>query len=104
MCVQFHGCLNTMQIMPEDSSPHPATTLVVGALAIKTRAFLAPMSGITDAPCRRLASRLGAGLVISEMTASEALAKGTSETRLRSEAYGGGIHVVQLAGCEARWM
>jgi len=62
------------------------------------------MSGITDAPCRRLASRLGAGLVISEMTASEALAKGTSETRLRSEAYGGGIHVVQLAGCEARWM
>ena len=65
---------------------------------------LAPMSGITDAPFRRLASKLGAGLVVSEMTASEALLAGQREARRRADNSGTGIHVVQLAGCEARWM
>src|SRR5437868_13625852 len=67
-------------------------------------AILAPMSGITDAPFRRLAAALGAGLVISEMTASDDLAKGRPMQRLRAEAAGVGAHVVQLAGCEERWM
>src|SRR4051794_39245683 len=62
------------------------------------------MSGITDAPFRRLAARLGAGLVISEMTASEALVKGRADMRLRAEGQGMRPHVVQLAGCEARWI
>src|SRR5262249_12861894 len=66
--------------------------------------FLAPMSGVTDAPFRRLAARLGAGLVVSEMTACAALAAGERDARLRAEAPGVGYHVVQLAGCEARWM
>jgi tRNA-dihydrouridine synthase B len=62
------------------------------------------MSGITDPPFRRQVSRLGAGLVISEMTASQALTEGRRDARLRAEAPGAGIHVVQLAGCEAKWM
>lgn len=62
------------------------------------------MSGVTDAPYRRLAARLGAGLVVSEMTASAALAEGRSDARLRAEGHGVDLHVVQLAGCEARWM
>ncbi|WP_024520161.1 tRNA-dihydrouridine synthase [Bradyrhizobium sp. Tv2a-2] len=62
------------------------------------------MSGITDAPFRRLVARLGAGLVVSEMTASDDLAHGRPISRLRCEAAGVGPHVVQLAGCEARWM
>jgi len=62
------------------------------------------MSGITDAPFRRLAERLGAGLVISEMTASAALVEGEREAQTRSEGRGVAVHVVQLAGCEARWM
>jgi tRNA-dihydrouridine synthase B len=62
------------------------------------------MSGVTDAPFRRLAARLGAGLVVSEMTASDDLAQGRPISRLRCEAAGVGPHVVQLAGCEARWM
>lgn len=78
--------------------------LAVGPVTVPNRAFLAPMSGITDAPFRRLAERLGAGLVISEMTACEGLVHGEREARLRSEGRGVGIHVVQLAGCEARWM
>ncbi len=62
------------------------------------------MSGITDAPFRRLAARLGAGLVVSEMTASDDLVQGRPISRLRCEASGIGPHVVQLAGCEGRWM
>jgi nifR3 family TIM-barrel protein len=62
------------------------------------------MSGVTDAPFRRLAARLGAGLVVSEMTASDDLARGRPISRLRCEATGVGPHVVQLAGCETRWM
>ena len=65
---------------------------------------LAPMSGVTDAPFRRLAETLGAGLVISEMTASEALVAGRRDVVLRTEGKGVRTHVVQLAGCEARWM
>jgi tRNA-dihydrouridine synthase B len=62
------------------------------------------MSGVTDVPFRRLAARLGAGLVVSEMTASDDLVQGRPISRLRCEAAGIGPHVVQLAGCEARWM
>jgi tRNA-dihydrouridine synthase B len=63
------------------------------------------MSGVTDAPFRRQAASLGAGLVVSEMTACADLAEGKRIARLRVEDHGGaGAHVVQLAGCEAHWM
>src|SRR5690348_17665759 len=62
------------------------------------------MSGITDAPFRRLVEQLGAGLVISEMTACAGLVRGEREARVRSEGHGVRIHVVQLAGCEPAWM
>jgi nifR3 family TIM-barrel protein len=62
------------------------------------------MSGVTDAPFRRLAAELGAGLVVSEMAACAALARGRPDVRLRVEAQGLGLHVVQIAGCEAHWM
>jgi tRNA-dihydrouridine synthase B len=78
--------------------------LSVGDIVLPNRVFLAPMSGVTDAPFRRQAAALGAGLVISEMTASEALVEGQREAVLRAAGGGVGIHVVQLAGCEARWM
>src|SRR5215468_7266271 len=84
--------------------PRFVSPLNVGGLTIVNRVFLAPMSGVTDAPFRRLAARLGAGLVVSEMTACAALAAGERDARLRAEAPGVGYHVVQLAGCEARWM
>jgi nifR3 family TIM-barrel protein len=62
------------------------------------------MSGVTDAPFRRLAARLGAGLVVSEMTASRDLVEGRPSARLRVEGTGVATHVVQLAGCEPYWM
>ena len=79
-------------------------SLKIGEISIANRAVLAPMSGVTDAPFRRIAAELGAGLVVSEMTASDDLAQGRPISRLRAEATGVGPHVVQLAGCEERWM
>ncbi|MBX9711280.1 MAG: tRNA dihydrouridine synthase DusB [Xanthobacteraceae bacterium] len=76
----------------------------IGDVNVANRVFLAPMSGITDAPFRRQTQKLGAGLVISEMTASDDLARGRPMSVLRCEATGVGPHVVQLAGCEAHWM
>ena len=78
--------------------------LTVGAIALPNPVVLAPMSGITDAPFRRLAARLGAGLVVSEMTACSKLVEGRRDAVLRAEGQGLGVHVVQLAGCEAHWM
>jgi nifR3 family TIM-barrel protein len=78
--------------------------LRVGTIPIATRVLLAPMSGITDRPFRRLAESLGAGLVVSEMTASDDLVRGRPMSVLRCEATGGGPHVVQLAGCDTHWM
>jgi tRNA-dihydrouridine synthase B len=81
-----------------------AAPLGIGDITIPNRVFLAPMAGITDAPFRRLVARLGAGIVVSEMTACAALATGRRDMRRRLERHGVGAHVVQLAGCDAEWM
>jgi tRNA-dihydrouridine synthase B len=89
--------------MMRSSSAFPSP-LAIGSTILPNRVVLAPMTGITDAPFRRAAARLGSGLVVSEMTASEALVRARPDAVLRSEGQGVGIHVIQLAGCEARWM
>lgn len=84
--------------------PTDRAEFAIGSVRVPNPVVLAPMTGVTDAPFRRMAARLGAGLVISEMTASEGLVEGRRDARLRIEGQGVGIHVVQLAGCEAHWM
>src|SRR5690606_18573467 len=81
-----------------------AAPLDIGGVTIANRVLLARMSGVSDRPFRRIAASFGAGLVISEMVASEELAVGNAETAMRAEATGNGLHVVQLAGREAHWM
>ncbi|MBB3929686.1 nifR3 family TIM-barrel protein [Kaistia hirudinis] len=81
-----------------------AQPLRIGDVEIGNRVILAPMSGVSDRPFRRIAADAGAGLVVSEMVASEELAIGSPETLLRAEATGNALHVVQLAGREAHWM
>ena len=88
-------------VAPTAYAPRP---LRIGHLDLSNRVVLAPMSGVTDAPFRRLAARLGAGLVVSEMAACAALARARPDVRLRIEGQGVGLHVVQIAGCEAHWM
>ena len=90
--------------MPSFTALYPIRPFAVGNVVLPNPVILAPMSGITDAPFRRWAARLGAGLVVSEMTASAALLEGRPDAHLRAEGQGLSVHVVQLAGCEPRWM
>lgn len=62
------------------------------------------MAGITDRPMRKLAERFGAGMVVSEMIASNALAVGNQDMARKLGKPGRLPHMVQLAGCEAEWM
>jgi nifR3 family TIM-barrel protein len=89
-------------LISEAKTPQPE--IAIGPIRLPNPVMLAPMSGVTDAPFRRMVAKLGAGLVVSEMTASQDLVEGCPNALLRSEAHGVGIHVVQLAGCEAYWM
>jgi len=67
--------------------------------------FLAPMSGITDLPFRRVVRAQGAGLVVSEMIASEDLVREKEDVVLRARREAAEEPMaVQLAGREPRWM
>jgi nifR3 family TIM-barrel protein len=78
--------------------------LDIAGIPIASRAFLAPMSGVTDIVMRRLAARRHAGIVVSEMVASDEFVRGSEEARIRAEGEGVFPHVVQLAGCDPYWM
>lgn len=76
-----------------------------GALSLSPPIFLAPLAGITDLPFRQIVSRFGAGMVVSEMVASQDMVIGRAGTREKTEL---GLEAentaVQLAGREAHWM
>ncbi len=78
--------------------------IAIGSLESRNAVFLAPMSGVSDVPFRRAAWKAGAGMVTSEMVASEALVTGKAEMQVKAESAGLPIHMVQLAGREAKWM
>jgi tRNA-dihydrouridine synthase B len=72
-----------------------------GGVSIAVPVILAPMSGVTDLPFRRLAKRLGAGMVVSEMIASWAMVRENRNTqRMAALDEGAGPRAIQLAGCE----
>ena len=73
-------------------------------MTLPNRVFLAPMSGVSDLPFRTRAAKAGAGMVVSGMVASAELCYRHRESLLRLSGAGLGLHVVQLAGREARWM
>ncbi len=79
--------------------------LEIGPIRIAEPVLLAPMSGVSDLPFRRVVKRFGAGLVVSEMIASEAMIRETRRSLVmaRSEAEEQPM-AVQLAGCEPRVM
>src|SRR5437879_54720 len=74
----------------------------IGPVTLDEPVILAPMSGVTDLPFRRRVKRWGAGLVVSEMIASEAMIRQTlAMARNVPEEQ---PMAVQLAGCEPRVM
>ena len=77
----------------------------VGDVQIAAPVFLAPMSGVTDAPFRREADKFGAPAVVTEMVAGAELARETEEFVRRAAPHNGsGPFIVQLAGREPEWM
>lgn len=56
-------------------------TLRIGPLVLSSPVLLAPMTGVSDLPFRRIVARFGAGLVFSEMIASPHLLAATRKTR-----------------------
>lgn len=66
---------------------------------------LAPMAGITDVPFRRAVARFGAGMMFSEMVASQEMVQANASTRKRAEGTDDLCPTgVQIAGREAHWM
>jgi nifR3 family TIM-barrel protein len=88
-----------------DRGVHPLRPIDLGGTRIETPVILAPMSGVTDLPFRRLARGLGTGLVVSEMIASNAMVRENRNTLKMAEVDGfGAPSSVQLAGCDPATM
>ncbi|MGV6803666.1 MAG: tRNA dihydrouridine synthase DusB [Ruegeria sp.] len=80
-------------------------TLRIAEKAIIPPVLLAPMAGITDRPFRDLVMRFGAGLVVSEMVASQEMVQAKPGVRERAELSADVENTaVQLAGRDAYWM
>jgi len=80
-------------------------SLSIGPVALDSNIVLAPMSGVTDLPFRRLVKRFGAGLVVSEMIASKAMVYSARKTlKMSSNCAEEQPMAVQLAGCEPEIM
>src|ERR1700750_2686199 len=81
------------------------SNLLVGSVAFGGRAWLAPMTGVSDLPFRRAAARLGAAYVATEMVACEEFARGRPDV-VRRAAVGEGLPltVIQLVGRKAEFL
>jgi len=77
----------------------------IGDVRIGGRVLTAPMTGVSDLPFRRTASRLGAPYVATEMVACESFAAGRPDV-VRRAAVGEGLPlmVVQLVGRTPHWI
>lgn len=80
-------------------------TIQLGNIKVEDPVFLAPMSGISDLPFRRLVKSYGAGLVFSEMIASRAVLQDDVKSLRANTDYTEEFPMaVQLAGCEPEVM
>jgi len=80
-------------------------TLDIGGVTIPGRVLTAPMTGVSDLPFRRAASKQGAAYVATEMVACDAFARGRPDV-VRRAAVGDGLPlmVIQLVGREPHWI
>lgn len=76
----------------------------IGPVRIEEPVFLAPITGVTDLPFRRVVKSFGAGLVFSEMIASRPMIDEFRHTKTRADYTGEFPLAVQLAGCEPEMM
>ncbi len=94
-----------MQIPTDERTGKSLTqSLAIGPVRLPNPVVLAPMSGVSDLPFRRLAHDLGAGLVVSEMVASRDLVEDRAKGFRKASGKAWSPYAVQLVGCEATWM
>ena len=75
-------------------------SISIGRVRLEDPVILAPMSGVTDLPFRRLVKREGAGLVVSEMIASQAMIRASRQSlKMAENCPEEQPMAVQLAGC-----
>ncbi len=88
--------------MREAQSRHPVR---IGPHLLRNNLIVAPMAGVTDRPFRMLCKKLGAGMAVSEMVASNSLLWGSEKT-LRRGNHEGEVEprVVQIAGADPAMM
>src|SRR5882672_133689 len=80
-------------------------SISLGSVTLADPVILAPMSGVTDLPFRRIVKQHGAALVVSEMIASEAAIRATRQSVTMAQSCPEEQPMaVQLAGCEPRVM
>lgn len=79
-------------------------TIQVGDIEFSGRVFLAPMSGVTDLAFRQSVAAVSDCQVVSEMVASEDLARARPGTVRRAEGAGLSPFILQLAGRDPHWM
>jgi nifR3 family TIM-barrel protein len=81
------------------------SSLMIGDVCVPGRVLTAPMTGVSDLPFRRAASKAGAAYVATEMVACDAFARGRPDV-VRRAAVGDGLPltVIQLVGREAQWL
>lgn len=90
-----------------DKTSQAQTSGPLAALGIDPAVLLAPLAGITDLPFRRVVAGFGAGLVVSEMVASQEMVQAKPSMRAKARAelgLGEARTAVQLAGRDAHWM
>ena len=77
----------------------------IGPLSLPNQVVLAPMAGVTDRPFRQLCRRLGAGLAVSEMVASDPSLRTTPKTLRRIDHQGEPApRSVQIAGADPAYL
>jgi tRNA-dihydrouridine synthase B len=80
-------------------------SICLGSIMLEDPVILAPMSGVTDLPFRRIVKRQGAALVVSEMIASQAAIRETRQSLAMAQSCAEEQPMaVQLAGCEPEVM
>src|ERR1044071_6305963 len=80
-------------------------SISLGSITLADPVILAPMSGVTDLPFRRLVKRHAAALVVSEMIASQAAIRDTRQSLTMAQSCAEEQPMaVQLAGCEPEVM
>ncbi len=93
-----------MLIETQQKPAKSGAQLRIGGVDVPNPVVLAPMSGVSDLPFRRLADAHGAGLVVSEMVASRELAAERRDVTRKAEGAGLDRYVIQLVGHDAHWM